>query len=102
MQKLREKIKMFSFNQMNIYHSVLEAFNIIRNSSSEKIKMKWTNQNSNTYFLRSETSGDQKIPEKPMLKCMGFSYNGSKLFINLPRSLKEATNPNTYKSLLNS
>ena len=65
---------------MCIYHTLLEAYNVIRNSSSEHVKMKWAKKNENKYFLRSEKRFDQTIPEKPMTKCIGFSYNGSKLF----------------------
>ena len=31
------------------------------------------------YALRSITNKDLKVPEKPKLKCMGFTYNGAKL-----------------------
>ena len=41
MEKLRNSIKMFSVNQMNIYHVLLEAFNVINNGSAEKIQEKW-------------------------------------------------------------
>ena len=41
MQQIREKISMFSVNQMNVYHTILETYNVIRNSSSEQIKKKW-------------------------------------------------------------
>ena len=40
MQRLREKIKMFSVNQMCVYHTILEAYNVVENSSSQKIKLK--------------------------------------------------------------
>ena len=33
---------------------------------------------------------DQKITPKPKAKCLGFSYNGSKLLTRLPSSLKKA------------
>ena len=42
MMHVRKKIKMFSVNQMCVYHTLLETYNIIRNSASEQIKMKWT------------------------------------------------------------
>ena len=40
-----------------------------------------------------------KVPEKPMPKCLGFTYNGSKLFNLLPKNLRENQNPNTFKAL---
>ena len=67
MQHIRKKIQMMSVNQMCVYHTILEAFNVIRNSSSESIKMKWEHKNENKYSLRSEKTNDQQIPEKPML-----------------------------------
>ena len=41
MQKVRENIKMFSVNQMAVYHTLLESYNVIKNSTSEQIKTKW-------------------------------------------------------------
>ena len=38
------------------------------------------------------------IPEKPMTKCAGFSYNGSKLFNKLPCSIKEINNSKVFKT----
>ena len=45
MQRIREQIKMKSINQIAVYHNLLEACNIMRKkSSSEQIKMKWTQE----------------------------------------------------------
>ena len=52
MQKVRQRIKMMSVNQMCCYHTILEAFNVIRNSSSEQIKMKWENNHETKYSIR--------------------------------------------------
>ena len=41
MQKVRENIKMFSVNQMAVYHTLLESYNVIKNSTSEQIKTEW-------------------------------------------------------------
>ena len=99
MQEVREKNKMMSVNQMCIYHILIEAYNVIRNSSSKQNKIKWSNKQENKYSLRSETNHDQKIPEKPIPKCTGFSYTGAKLFNKLPCDMKESTNSNTFKLL---
>ena len=32
-------------------HSLLEAYNVIRKSSSEQIKLKWSNNSENKYIL---------------------------------------------------
>ena len=84
MKNVRENIKMMSVNQISVYHTLLEAYNIMRYSSSDQIHMKWTNISEKKYSLRSITNNDLKVPEKPMLKCLGFTYNGAKLFNMLP------------------
>ena len=38
---LHSKIKMMSVNQISVYHTLLEAYNVMRHLSSEKIHMKW-------------------------------------------------------------
>ena len=43
-----------------------------------------------------------QIPEKPMLKCSGFTYFGAKLFNKLPSIIKETVDPNTFKNLTKS
>ena len=96
---VREKLKLMSVNQMAVYHTLLEAYNIIRYSASEQIQMKWTNVSEKKYSLRSITNNDLKVPEKPMLKCQGFTYNGAKLFNMLPIHLRETKNPNTFKTM---
>ena len=40
------------------------------------------------YALRSITNKDLKVPEKPKLKCMGFTYYGAKLFNMLPLQME--------------
>ena len=41
---------------------------------------------------------DLKVPEKPKLKCMGFTYNGAKLFIMLPPQMRKTKDTNTFKT----
>ena len=41
MKNLREEIKTMSVNQISVYHTLLEAYNVMRHLSSEKIYMKW-------------------------------------------------------------
>ena len=89
---------MMSVNQICCYHSLMEAHNIIKNSSSDQIKMKWSNKHETKYLLRSETKNDQIIPEKPMSKCLGFSYSGAKLFNKLPSDIKGTNNSSFFKS----
>ena len=99
MQHTREKIKMMSVNQMNIYHTLLEAYNIVRKSSSQQIKMKWEKNCDSKYLLRSDITKDLKVPNKPMKGCIGFTYSGAKLWNKLPCHIKETLNISTFKSL---
>ena len=39
-----------------------------------EIHMKWTNIGDKKHSLRNITNNDLKVPEKPRLKCMGFTY----------------------------
>ena len=96
---VREKIQMFSINQICVYHTLLEAYNIVRMSASEKIRLKWTDTNEKKYILRSITKDDLKIPEKPVAKCLNFTYNGAKLFNMLPKRIRETQNLNSFKIL---
>ena len=45
MKDVRNQINMMSVNQMSIYHTLLEAHNIMTYTSSDQIKMKWSNEN---------------------------------------------------------
>ena len=87
---------MMSVNQMAIYHTLIEAFNVVRNQSSEDIQTKWTQVKKPYSFRNSE---DLKVPKKPNLNCKGFTYTGSKLFNMLPKSIRETENPKTFKTL---
>ena len=40
MKKLRLSLKMMSINQMSVYHTLIETYNVIRNSSSDHLKEK--------------------------------------------------------------
>ena len=97
MKNVREKIKMMSVNQIAVYHTLLEAYNVMSHLSSEQIKLKWTIIEKK-YALRSVTNNDLKVPEKPKLKCEGFTYNGAKLFNMLPPKTREIKDPNTFKT----
>ena len=76
MQILRKKLKMMSVNQMAVYHTLLEAFNVIRKSSSEQIKLKWSGKCETRYVLRSKTKNDLTIPEKPIKNALVFATMG--------------------------
>ena len=60
--------------------------------------MKWTIIKKK-YAPRSITKKDLKVPEKPKLNFLGFTYSGAKLFNMLPIQMKKIENPSTFKSL---
>ena len=97
MKNLREEIKMMSVNQISVYHTLLEAYNVMRHLSSEQINMKWK-LIERKYALRSTTEGQLNVPEKPKLKCLGFTYNLAKLFNMLPLEMKKMEDPNIFKT----
>ena len=98
MKNLREEIKMMSVNQISVYHTLLEAYNVMRHLSSEQINMKWK-LIERKYALRSTTEGQLNVPEKPKLKCLGFTYNGAKLFNMLPIKMKKVEDPSAFKTM---
>ncbi len=98
MKKVREEIKMMSVNQISVYHTLLEAYNVMRHLSSEQIQMKWKLVE-RKYALRSFTKKKLNVQEKPKLKCLGFTYNGAKLFNMLPVQMRKLEDPNTFKTM---
>ena len=85
---------MMSVNQISVYHTLLEAYNVILHLSSEQTCMKWTIIGKK-YALRSITKKDLKVPEKPKLKYLGLTYTGAKLFNMQPVQMKKIENTNT-------
>ena len=97
MEKTRTKIRMMSVNQMSIYHTLLEAFNVVRNSSSEQIKEKWQFRSGGSYPLRRIDNNDLRVPDKPLVSCTGFTYNAPKLFNKLPVEIKKIEDSDLFK-----
>ena len=73
---------------------------LLYNFSLEIVRKKWTNIGEKKYSLRNITNNDLKVPEKPKLKCLGFTYSGAKLFNMLPLQMRETKNPNAFKTML--
>ena len=82
---------------MSIYHTLLEAHNVVKNKSSEQIQRKWA-KTEQKYDFR--TSNDLKVPKKPKVNCTGFAYIGSKVFNSLPKNIKETVNSASFKTLI--
>ena len=98
MEKLRNKIKMMSVNQMAVYHTILETFNIIKKSSSDQMNVKYKHKDHHS--KRSTAKNDLKVPERTKKNCTGFSYNGAKLFNMLPSIVKESENQANFKIMV--
>ena len=99
MIEIRNKIQIMSVNQMCVYHTILEAHNVMINASSEPIKRKWTDEYETKYLLRNKINKNVKVPEKPLKSCTGFTYSASKLYNILPSNLKQTLNSDTFKVL---
>ena len=72
----------------------------MRHLFSEQIYMKWK-LIERKYALISITKKKLNVPEKPKLKCLGFTYNGAKLFNMLPLEMKKMEDPNIFKTKTN-
>ena len=46
---------------------------------------------------RSAAKNDLYIPENPKKRCTGFSYIGPKLYIRIPKNIKEAQTTNAQR-----
>ena len=100
MEQLRYKIGMFSVNQIAIYHTLHETFNVVRNSSSEQVKEKWEHKNNGNFNLRRMDNTQLRVPERARVKCTGFSYHGAKIFNMLPSETRNCETPENFKTLI--
>ena len=87
---------MFSVNQICVYHTLLEAHNIVINASSEQIREKCMKRQT-VYPLRSNANNMLKVPEAPKKKATGFTYLASKLYNTLPNRIRESRTMDGYK-----
>ena len=101
MSKLRKEMKVFSINQLNCYHTLVEAHNIVKFKSVEDLYTKLvpdqTEMIEDNRQTRSMTRGDLKVPIKPKEKCVGFSWTAPKLYNKLPLDIRNSESPNSFK-----
>jgi hypothetical protein len=88
MKEQRVKIKMLSVNQMAVYHTIMEAYNITNKNASDQLQKK-LNMHEGKHSERSAANNDLYVPENPRKKCIGFSYIGPKLYNMLPKNVKD-------------
>ena len=99
MKEQRKKINMLSVNQMAVYHTVMEAYNITEKNASDQLQNK-LKTHEGKHSERCAAKNDLFVPEKPRLKCIGFSYIGPKLFNMLPKNVKDAKTTDDFKTKL--
>ena len=87
---------MFSVNQMAVYHTVMEVYNIVNKKASDQLQMK-LNKHDGKHSERSAANNDLYVPEKPRKRCTGFSYIGPKLYNMIPKKIKEAKTADEFK-----
>ena len=90
---------MFSLNQMAVYHSVMEAYNIINKKASDQLQKK-LNMHEGKQSEKSAANNKMYVPEKPRKRCRGFSYIGPKLYNVIPNDIKEAKTADDFKDQL--
>ena len=87
---------MFSVNQMNNYHVLLEAFNVINYNSADKIREKWMSRNDNHYSNRR--SYIVTVPKVDHITCQGFSWYGARAWNQLPERIKMIKDDEAFKN----
>ena len=101
MSKLRRELKVFSINQLNCYHVLIEAYDIVKFKSVEELYNKLvpdqTEMDEDNRQTRSMTRGDLKVPLKPKEKCVGFSWTCPKLWNKLAPEIRHSDSPNSFK-----
>ena len=75
MKEQRDKTKMLSVNQMAVYHTVMEAYNIITKNASDQLQKK-LKMHKGKHSERCAAINDLFVPENPRKKCTDFSYFG--------------------------
>ena len=101
LERLRKQNKMFSVNQLTVYHVALETHNVLINNSSEQLRERMLLKTNQHYTLRSEERRDLQVPIKPRQNCTRFSYTGAKVWNSLPTEMrKDGIKAAKFKKLL--
>ena len=94
--KARQNLKIKSVNQLSVYHTAIEMFNIINNKSSVALHEEMKIQ-PRGYNLRGLEEGKVQVPEKGKKSCNGFHYMGPKMWNSLPSHIRKTTKRNIFK-----
>ena len=87
------KVSARNILEYQIEGSALQAYHLHFKTSEGTFLRNWRKTN-------HEPNKDLKVPEKPKLKCMGYTYNGAKLFNMLPPQMRETKDTNTFKTMV--
>ena len=90
---------MLSVNQMSVYHTVMEAYNITNRTASEQLQKKLS-RHEGKHSERSAANNELYVPKKTRNKCTGFSYLGHKLYNILTTDTKNAKSIDDFKTKL--
>ena len=84
---------MLSVNQMLVYHTVMEAYNITNKKASDQLQKKFMHEgkHSERSAANNEMYVGMYVPESPRKRCTGFSYIGPKLYNMIPKKIKAKT-----------
>ena len=88
---------MMSVNQMAIYHTIMEVFNIVYNSSSEQIHNKFIHQDRRS--LRKNANNFVKVPETPKIKNVLASLTVVQKFSTASQTTSEKLKIKTLSNL---
>ena len=99
MKEVRKQINMLSVNQMSVYHTAMEAYNITNRTSSEHLQEKLI-RHEGRHSERSEANNELYVPKEPRIQCTGFSYLGPKLYNMLTTDIKNAKSIDDFKTKL--
>ena len=87
---------MLSVNQMAVYPTVLEAYNITNKNASDQLQKK-LNMHEGKHSERSAANNELYLPENPPKKCTGISYIEPILYNLIPKNIKKAKTSDDFK-----
>ena len=90
---------MLSVNQMSVYHTAMEAYNITYRTATEQLQRKLIGHEGR-HSQRSAANNELYVPKEPRIQSTGFSYLGPKLYNMLTADIKNAKSIDDFKTKL--
>ena len=85
---------MLSVNQMAVYHTIMEAYNMSNKNASDQLQKK-LNMHEGKHSQGSAANNDLYVPENLRKKC-----TGPKLYNMVPKNTKDAKTTDDFKNKL--